>query len=319
MPRTLRSFLVLLALAALAVPALSQDSDDDESLEDLLTTVGEEYARGYTAPLISAWGANQNSALYHTANIPGSRLTVTFGVKFMGTHLSEDDQDFRVVLEDVEVGDYFDGVSGTGDIVMEGPTIFGDDETVGTMTAYVGGLPVAQTETIEGLVNTRWAPLVAPQVDVGGYFGARASLRWLPEIDLSDYGKTKYLGYGLSWSPNFLLDPTFPVDLMIGFFKQEIDVGTILETDASSLYVAASKQFSAFVVYAGLAKESSTMEVAYTYEEPGFDPTEVSFESDGEMESRFTLGATLDAPVKLNAELNVGKLVVYSAGLLFGF
>ncbi|MBD3221315.1 hypothetical protein GF314_08720 [bacterium] len=316
MSRTFRSFLVLLALAAMALPAASQD--DDADLEDLLTQVGEQYARAYTAPLIHSWGANQNSALYHTAEIPESRLTVSFGIKVMGTNINEDDQTFRTVLEDVEVGDYFDGVSGTGDVVMEGPTIFGDTETAGTLTGYVGGLPVAQEEAIEGLIDTRWVPLFAPQLEVGGYFGVRGSLRWLPEIDLGDYGKTKYMGYGLSWSPNFLLKD-LPVDVMVGFFNQQIDVGTIVETDASSLYLAASRKFSAFVVYGGFASESSTMDVSYTYEDDVVGEAEVSFETDGDMESRFTLGATLDTPVKLNAEMNVGTMVVYSAGLMFGF
>jgi hypothetical protein len=316
MHRILRSSLVMLALVGVALPAAGQD--DDASLEDLLIQVGEQYARAYTAPLISSWGANQNSALYHTAEIPRSGLTVSFGLKVMGTYLSEGDQAFSTVVEDVEVSDYFDGVSGNGDVVMEGPTVFGDTETNGTLTAYVGGLPVAREETIPGLLDTRWVPLAAPQLEVGGIIGLRGTLRWVPELDLGDYGKTKYLGYGISWSPGFLL-PRLPVDVMIGFFNQQIDVGTIVETDARSLFLAVSRKFSAFVVYGGLATESSTMDVSYTYEDAAGGPAEVRFETDGEVESRVTVGATLDAPVKLNAEMNVGKLVVYSAGLMFGF
>jgi len=316
MPRTYLSFLVAFALLATASPAASQD--DDANLEDLLVQVGEQYARAYTAPLISSWGANQNSALYHTAAIPGSRLTVSIGLKVMGTYLNEDDQNFSTVIEDVEISDYFDDVSGNGDVVMEGPTVFGDTETRGTLTAYVNGLPVAQEETIQGLLDTRWVPLAAPQLEIGGFYGARGTLRWVPELDLGDFGKTKYLGYGLSWSPNFLL-PELPVDVAVGFFNQQIDVGTIVETDARSLFLAASKTLTLVVVYAGVATESSTMDVSYTYEDDVAGETEVRFETDGEMERRFTVGATLDTPVKLNAEMNVGKLVIYSAGLMFGF
>jgi hypothetical protein len=315
MPREFKKFLVVVALAALVVPAASQD------LEELLTQVGEQYAKGYAAPLIHAWGANQNSALYHTASIPRTGLTFSVGLKFMGTRLNEDDQMFQSVLEDVSLDDFLPDdnpyAGSTGDVVMNGPTVFGNADTEGTMTAYVAGLPVYQVNTIPGLVDTRWVPLAAPQLEVGGVMGLRGTLRWLPGVDLGDYGETKYMGYGLSWSPSFLLPP-LPVDVMIGFFQQEIDLGTIVETEATSIYLAASKNLGIITAYAGLAKESSTMDVAYTFDEDGFDPVDVAFSLDGDMGSRFTLGATLNGPLKLNAEMNVGTLTVYSAGIMFG-
>lgn len=311
MSRMFRSILVLLALAALLMPAAGQD------LEELLTQVGEDYARGYAAPLIHSWGANQNSALYHTAAIPRAGLTFSIGLKVMGTNLSEDDQTFQTVLRDVDLADFSPDLTGRGDVVISGPTLFGDTDTPGTLTAYANGLPVYQAAGIEGLVDTRWVPLAAPQLDLGGVFGLRGSLRWLPEVDAGDYGKTKYLGYGVSWSPSFLLPP-LPVDVMVGFFKQEIDVGTIVTTDANSIYLAVSRSLGILTVYGGAAKESSSMDVAYTFEEAGFDPTEVAFSVDGEQESRFTVGATLNGPLKLNVEMNAGTLTTYAAGIMFG-
>jgi hypothetical protein len=306
-------------LALIACPAVAQDDD----LEDLLTQVGQPYAEGYTEPLIHGFGADQNAGLYTTAHIPAGRLTFSIGVRVMGTYLAEEDQDFRRVIKDVELNDYLDlqpgdpGYGETGDIVLEGPTVFGStkDEDVGTATAYVNGLPVYQVETIPGLLNTRWVPLFAPEATVGGFFGLRGTIRWLPEINLSDLGKTKYLGLGLQWSPNFLLAPDFPVDLMGGFFVQQIDVGTVMQTEASSIFAAASREFGLATVYGGLAWESSTMKVDYTEESTG---ERVSFEMDGEMSGRFTVGATLNLGVKLNAEMGIGKMVVYSAGLMFG-
>ena len=55
-------------LLATALPAVAQDDEQDE-LSELLSDVGESYARGYLAPLISGFGINQNSGLYHTAHI----------------------------------------------------------------------------------------------------------------------------------------------------------------------------------------------------------------------------------------------------------
>jgi hypothetical protein len=320
MPR--HTLWLLVAVSLVVSPALAQVdlASDDDGLEELLTQVGEEYAIAYTTPLIHSFGANQNSALFHTADIPRSSLTFSVGVKVMGTYLSEDDQTFRRVIRDVDLTEFFDlqpgdpGFGQTGDIVLEGPTVMGDTEEKGTITGYVAGLPIVQEEGIEGLVDTRWVPMFAPEVQVGGVAGLKASLRWLPEIDLSDYGKTKYLGYGLQWNVNTVLPP-MPVDIMVGFFTQQIDVGTIVETDATSFYAAASKQYGIATVYGGLAAESSTMKVSYT--EEGTDTT-VDFELDGDNKARFTLGTTLNLGAMLNAEIGFGKLTVFSAGLMFG-
>ena len=69
MSRITRPFLVLVALVALVLPSAAED------LEEQLTQVGEDYALGYVSPLIHAFGANQNSALYHTASISNTSNT----------------------------------------------------------------------------------------------------------------------------------------------------------------------------------------------------------------------------------------------------
>lgn len=311
MPRRL----LLLALPALLLAAAPTGAQD---LEDLITQVGQPYAEGYTEPLINAFGANQNSALYHTAHIPGSSLVFTIALKASGTYLNEGDQRFRRVIENVDLSDYLEpgdpGYGQVGDIVMEGPTVFGSTDELGTATAYVNGLPVYQVETIPGLLDTRWVPLAAPHLELGGLVGLKATVRWLPSMNISNYGKTKYLGYGLEWSPNFLLSSSFPVDLMAGFFTQEIDLGTTVQTEAKSLYVAASHPFGLTTLYAGLAWEESTMDVDYVQE--GTD-NHVTFTDEGLMTNRFTVGATFDLGVKLNAEMGIGKMVVYSVGIMF--
>jgi hypothetical protein len=299
-------------LLLIVQPVAAQD------LEDLLTQVGQSYAEAYTEPLINAFGANQNTGLYHTAQIPGSGLTFTIALKASGTYLAEEDQTFRRVLRDVDLSDYLDpgdpGYGEVGDVVFEGPTVFGDTERVGTATAYVNGVPVYQVDTIPGLVDTRWVPFLTPHFEVGGVVGLKASLRWLPSINIDNYGKTKYLGLGINWSPNFLLDPTFPVQLMVGYFTQELDLGTTVQTEANSLYAAASRQFGLADVYAGLHWEKSEMTVDYTEEETG---VRVNYTDEGVMTSRFNVGATFNLGVKLNAEMGIGKMVVYSVGIMF--
>ena len=308
--------LVLAAAAVFATGAAFAGDDITGNLED----VGAEYAKAYVSPLATAMGVNMNSGLFTTASIPKTRLTVSVGLRVMGGNISEDDQNFRKVIETTldeswgfEPGDL--GYGQDGVIVLEGPTLFGDDETDGTATAYVGGIPIGQETTIPGVVETRWVPLAAPEVSVGGVMGLRATFRWLPSIGLGDLGDLDYLGYGLQYGVNNMV-PTLPVDVMVGFFHQDLDIGDSVETSSDSFFIAASRSFAVATVYGGVAFESSSLDVSYTRTDGG---EEISFDLDGEQDARFTLGATLNVVSKLNVELGFGELTSASAALLFGF
>jgi hypothetical protein len=162
---------------------------------------------------------------------------------------------------------------------------------------------------------------VAPEAYIGGIAGLKLTVRYLPEMDAGDLGKTKYWGYGLQWNANGILK-NLPVDVMVGFFNQEINVGSVYESTAATIFAGASKDFSLLTVYGGVAAESSELDVAYEFEHPT-DPalnSSVGFTVEGAQDTRFTLGATLDILAKLNLEMGMGnKMTSYSAGLMFGF
>jgi hypothetical protein len=309
---------VAVAAGLLMLAAAAAAEDDD--LNDLLSGVGEEYARAYLAPLTSAFGPNLNSALYSTAAIPHTRLTIGFGIKVMGAYMNEEDQTFRRVVSGVDLGDYDPDYAGrTGDVVMSGPSVIGSTETMGRIDGYENGILVFSQETIEGLVETRWVPLAAPEISVGGVAGLRATVRWVPSLSIGEAGDVELFGYGLQWSANTLLQ-TLPLDVMVGFFKQDVDIGTVITGEASSFFVAASKDFSMLTLYGGLGFESSDVTYAYTYTDETSGATEeISFDVESEQDSRVTFGATLDLPLKINLEAGLGDVTVYSAGLLFGF
>ncbi len=290
-----------------------------QDLEELLEEVGEAYATGYITPFIEGFGTGMNSNLYSTASIPKIRLTFGFGLKAMAASMHEDDKMFSSLVEDIPLADYLPAgtpySSGSGDIWMEGPTVFGSDETPGYLRAMVNGVTVYETETIEGLYESNYVPFAAPEAYVS-IMNVRATIRYLPSIDLGDYGEITYMGYGLQYSADGLL-PLLPVSLMGGFFTQKLEVGSILEARATSMFVSASKTFGILTAYTGLAIESSEMDVEYTFESDSGD-IDVAFEVDGQQGSRMTLGGALNLGIKLNAEVAFGKLRTYSVGLMFG-
>ena len=89
---------------------------------------------------------------------------------------------------------------------MSGPTMFGSTSEAGTVEAYYSGVSVYNRETITGLIDTRYVPLATPEAYIGGVLGLKAMIRYFPEVNLSEYGNTKYLGYGLQWSASGLFD-----------------------------------------------------------------------------------------------------------------
>lgn len=311
---------LLVAVLTVGVAAGVQAQD----LEELLTQVSEDYALSYASPFLYGFGPNQNANLYNTAEIPWGGLTFGIGVKVMGTKINSEDQTFRTVIADQDLHDYFPNefpVAGVafGDIVMSGPTIFGSTSQVGTVKGYFSGMEVASYDAIPGLVESDFVPLATPEAYVGGIFGLRGIIRWFPEIDLSEFGKTKYMGLGLQWSPNGLFENPLPVDIMVGFFSQSLEVGTILKSSGTSYHLAVSKSFPALTVYGGFAKEDSDLDIAYTYvdEANGINES-VAFNVDDGQEHRWTLGVTLDILMKLNLEMGHGDMTTYSAGLMFG-
>ncbi len=313
----LAASLMILVLTSWAVPALAQDGGE---LEGTLEKMGGAYAQGYLAPLISGFGINQNSALYHTAHIPNTTISITVGLKVMATKLTDNDKDFSVVEsitldEDVGLNPGDIGYGEDGQIVMSGPTVFGDEDASGYMRAYFHGIQVYEEELpdLGGFIDTDYVPLAMPQATLGGIMGLEGTLRWLPEMTFSDM-KVNLMGIGVAASANYWI-PALPVDVKVGYFKQSLDVGDYIETDAKSLYIAASKAFTMLTVYGGLANESSSMDVSYTSD----DSEDVNFSLDGVQENRMTIGATLNLGLKINAEIGMGDLTTYAGGAMFGF
>ena len=305
------------ALAVCLVLTGGVDNARADSLQQLLEQVGSEYAEAYASPFIHTFGPNQNANLYSTAHIPWTGLTFGIGVKAMTTNLNEADQTFQKVVQIPDLGILDPALSGqSGTAVMSGPTIFGNTETDGKIDVYANGVLAGTLEGIPGFWDTRWVPLATPEAYIGGIAGLKFTLRYLPSMELGDFGSTSYLGYGLSWNANGLLKD-LPVDIMVGFFLTSLDVENtqglgqdkLVDSEANSYFLAVSKSWPMFTLYGGFAIEDSNMKVAYYYEDPDFpDLTQdVSFDVDGRQKNRFTLGVTLDVFLDLNVEAAIRR------------
>ncbi len=293
------------------------------SIQQLMEQVGQEYGEAYASPFIHAFGPNQNSNLYSTADIPYGGLTFGIGVKVMGTYLNEADQTFRKVVHIDDLGEFdpiWDGESGTA--VMYGPTIFGDTENPGRIDVMTPD-GIFSFEGIPGFWDTRWVPLATPEAYIGGLVGLKFTLRYFPSVKMGDFENSTYMGYGLQWSASGVMED-LPIDLMVGFFSTALEVENtqnkgqdkLFDSKANSYFLAVSKSWPAMTLYGGFAIEDSEMTV--TYYNPDFD-TDVAFKVEGRQKQRFTVGLTLDILLDLNVEAGFGDMSTYSAGLMFGF
>jgi len=173
-------------------------------------------------------------------------------------------------------------------------------------------------------------PLAAPQLSLGTIYGTKIALRYLPEIELTpEIGSLKYLGYGIQHNPAIWLPVPIPVDVALAFFTQQLDIGTIIETSASTYGLNVSKTFGLKLMsvtpYAGFSGESSKMKFSYDYilETPttGAPVTSnVSFDVEGKNTSRLTAGLSFRlAILNFNVDYNLAKYPSATAGIMFNF
>jgi predicted porin len=109
-----------------------------------------------------------------------------------------------------------------------------------------------------------------------------------------------------------------PVDLAVGIYEQQFDIGDIISAGNWLFDVQASKRISIFTFYGALGYETSTLKVEYTYTDSNGN-TNVNFNLKGSNNIRLTAGLTFNfGPVKLNADYNLASQSVLTLGLGVG-
>jgi len=180
-------------------------------------------------------------------------------------------------------------------------------------------------------------PLAAPQLSVGTVFGTRATIRYIPTINLSsipgaslfldeDFGNISYFGFGLQHNPSVLLQIPLPVDVAVAFYTQTFKIGEDFLTAKTTAWgLNASKQLGIGPInitpYAGFMLEKSTIDIAYQYVIEGLGtPQEIDIDLhfEGENKSRLTLGLSVRLLLfNINADYNIGKYKSYTVGVMF--
>ncbi len=347
-------FLILTCLLAIVNPAVAQS--EDKSLSETLSSLSEDVAEGYLAPIGSAFGTNLNAGWFHRAP-EATKLSfdLEIGVVAMGSMFPDDATSFskagnfqfsqteadqilqnsnitpgnpvyNTLLNELTSNSYSIDVSGATiigkeddymQIVFPGQTIQGT--TLGTDTVTI---PIAG---FKGLADVGFLPLIAPQISIGTVYGTQATFRFLPTVEDADLGEVSYFGFGIQHNPGIWLSNPLPVDVAASFFTQTLKIGDLFKTTSTSFGVNASYTLGAagfdITPYAGFMFESSNM--AVTFDQIVETPTgpinqKIEFDLEGESKTRLTLGLSIRLMlINLNADYNIGAYNSFSAGLTF--
>lgn len=291
----------------LAVLLLSPGIVHSQDLETSLARYTSENGKKFLQPLADAFGANLNSGIYHSASIPKLGIHVKLSLEAMLTFVSDDQKVFNAKFDENSLFVPLDDTQES----YETATIFGDEGAkvegvAGTYYVFPSGFNVGKF------------PTAVPQITVGSFLGTEASMRWF-KADVGDIGELSLNGFGIRHSlSQYLL--LFPIDIAAHFNRQNFKLGDVIEASATSFGVEASKGFGLVGVYGGLAIESASLDVNYTFEGPGDEEdVDVKFDLKSDGAVRLTTGLSLNLPFfNIHADYNIGASNVLNVGIAFG-
>lgn len=301
MKRTAALWSVLLLAACITQVALAQ------SLEERLRAFGDDFAKGYTQPVVDAFGAGANSGWFNTANVDDG-ISLFVGVKAMIMPIPDDGKKFRIKS-------VYDGTE------QQVPTFFGDETETHISGAPVGASPSKYPKG----ANLGLAPLLVPHISVGNIFGTRAMVRYFPATEISkEVGKIELLGFGVQHSVSQHI-PLVPVDIAVLVAYQNLKVGDLLDADALTIGAQVSKSLPIITVYGGIAYESSKMKFGYNAnftdpQNPAQTITKrIGFDAEGKNNFRLSGGVSLSLLIiNISADYSLASQPVATLGVGIG-
>ena len=349
--KKLTAILFLSVFVMFSIVSYGQQSSSSGDFNSTIQSLSSDAAKAYVEPVIGSFGSNLNSGWLTKAPSP-TKFSFGLDLKIvaMGSMISDAQKTFSTVgsfnLTDQEAQDIamqmnpsnVDAIktqllAQTWQVGISGPTIVGANDQhviLDFQGKTINGQPIpnyALTDVKGFLNNLSIFPTATIQLGVGTFMGTNVAIRWFPKVNIKDLGDFTYWGFGIMHNPAVWFDGAdLPVDLAVGYFYQDLKVGSVFETKAHMMGIYASKTFGtiiAFTPYVGLSTESSTTTINYdyTYSDQGVDVTSnVNFELDGTNSAAFTVGAAFKlAILNLNIDYKFANVKTVSAGLTFGF
>jgi uncharacterized membrane protein len=348
----LKHLLIILAFI-LTLTNLSRSQSIDETLSNL----SEDAGIAYVGPIISAFGSNMNSGWVNgvpSASILG--LDIQIRLIAIGSFFNDEDKTF------VTHGKFWFTSSSADDILQAsgidpgntpnyeaikseilsqpwnvdigGPTIIGNhDEDVKIIFpgAEIQGVTIDSTiTTLSGasgfLDGVPVFPTPAIQLNIGSIAGTNVSIRYFPNVHIGDVGEAGLWGLGILHNIGFWFSNPLPIEIGLGYFYQDLDIGNVFQNKSNMFGIYASKSFGmivSFEPYVGLTYETSrtTMQYTYYFDTPlGPQSQSINVDLDGENSVGLTIGAQLNLPiVSLNVDYKIAKIKTLTAGINFGF
>lgn len=286
----------------------------------VLQKVGKEYAERYLSPFTTGLGINLSSGFMGGFNPSGfSKIPVVphvyVGAKFCGVMMKNNDKFFDLAFTtDTVIGGVKRSIYWT---VEDAPTVFGNSAPA-TATGTIEGTSQKITQQlIGGIEDTKFIPLVIPQIGVGTIFGTDLVFRTVPGIKVGDYGSFKLFGGALRHNISAYANIPFDLAVQFGFQSfgiKDINNNKFIDASSSFINLQVNKSFFVVSIYGGLQYESYNVDVNYK-----MGSTVISFNQKGDNHFRGIAGATVSlGPGRFNADMNFGTAFAFSVGFGFG-
>ena len=351
------AILFLFNIIIFSVVSYGQDNSTGD-FNNTIKNLSSDAAKGYVGPVIGSFGSNLNSG-WITKAPPATKFSFSLDLKIiaMGSVIDDAQKTFSTLgsfnfteSQAAEIAANIPTDAGTQaqikqellshawDLKISGPTIMGAEDQYVTLdfqgqTVQGYSIPNYQLTDVKGYISDlplNLFPTATIQLGVGTFLGTNVAIRWFPKVNIKDLGDFTYWGFGLMHNPAIWFDQEFPVDIAVGYFYQDLKVGTIFETKTNLFGIFASKTYGSIISltpYAGITTESAktTIQYDYTYDEDtGTGPVtrtqNISFEMEAPNSVGFTIGAAFKlAILNLNIDYKFANVNTVSAGLTFGF
>ncbi len=268
-----------------------------QELEELISRYTSENGKGFLQPLADTFGSNLNSGLFHSAEISRFGLNIEFSLETATALIKEEQKTFTATTDGL-----FEPVQSA-----EVPTIFGASEPVevsgagGTVYTFPGGFAIDRL------------PIILPQLTVGSFMGTQAIVRFI-DLDLGEnLGRLKLFGYGFRHSLS-QYDPTLPFALAATFFRQQFELGELVQANATYYGIELGKNMGKLNFYVGYGLGSSNLDIEYAYS--GAEGEEqISFNLTSENTGKLTFGLAYRlGALNLHSDLSIGSSTVFALG-----